>query len=140
GSRHWVGENPPEGTAIYFNLAAKADKLNLKVVDYAGKTVIELPVKNEPGLQRVQWNLMRFTPRPLAPGALFDVTDQRPRLFSQPVVPGMYRVVLTVNGEESSQPLRIEADPSGATTLRAEDVGDEEEKEKKEEKRRKIDD
>jgi hypothetical protein len=34
----------------------------------------------------------------------------------QPVPPGTYRVVLTVDGKESSQPLKVEADPAYPNT------------------------
>jgi hypothetical protein len=43
----------------------------------------------------VQWDLIRATPRG--------------NRFSEP---GTYRVVLTVNGQETSQPLKIETDPT----------------------------
>jgi hypothetical protein len=36
----------------------------------------------------------------------------------------MYRVVLTVDGKEFIQSLRVEADPSAPTSLIAEDGGD----------------
>jgi photosystem II stability/assembly factor-like uncharacterized protein len=39
----------------------------------------------------------------------------------QPVAPGFYRVVLTVDGQETSQPLRVEGDAASAATLIAED-------------------
>ena len=42
GSRHFVGENPPSGAQIYYSLTKKAEKISLKVLDYAGKTVATL--------------------------------------------------------------------------------------------------
>jgi hypothetical protein len=41
--------------------------------------------------------------------------------FGQALPPGTYRVVLSVDGEEFTQPLRIEADPLGATPIIAAD-------------------
>jgi photosystem II stability/assembly factor-like uncharacterized protein len=50
GSRRFVGQNPPPGAQVYYALAGKANKINLKIVDFDGKTMQELPVKNERGL------------------------------------------------------------------------------------------
>ena len=43
---------------IYYSLAAPAKKARIKVQDYAGRTVRELDAGTEPGLHRVEWNLM----------------------------------------------------------------------------------
>jgi hypothetical protein len=59
GSKKFAGQNPPDGAAVYYSLTQKADKVSLKVLDYAGKLVRELPVQTEPGLHRAQWNLTR---------------------------------------------------------------------------------
>jgi photosystem II stability/assembly factor-like uncharacterized protein len=91
GMRRFTGQNPPPGVQIYYSLTKKADKLGLKILDYAGKTVRELKGSADPGLHRVSWNLTRFA------GGL--------------VAPGMYRVVLSVDGEEFSQSVRVDADP-----------------------------
>ena len=92
GSGRFVSQNPPSGAQIWYMLAQKADKINLKILDYAGQTMQELPVKNEPGLHQVAWPMVRAR------------LNQPP----QPAEVGMYRVVLTVNGKEYTQPLRVE--------------------------------
>jgi photosystem II stability/assembly factor-like uncharacterized protein len=97
GAHKFVGENPPNGAVMYVALPKKADKLHLKIVDYAGKTVANLGVKNEPGLQRVVWELPHAGPRNPAPG--------------------LYRAVLTVDGKEYVQPVRVEADPTQPSIL-----------------------
>jgi photosystem II stability/assembly factor-like uncharacterized protein len=108
GSRRFIGQNPPPGAQIYYSLAQKADKISLKVVDYAGKTVQELKTSGERGLNHVSWNLARGQARGTAGGQ----PQGRPSFFPvQPVPPGMYRVVLTVDGQELSQGLKVEADP-----------------------------
>jgi photosystem II stability/assembly factor-like uncharacterized protein len=178
GSRHYYGQNQPAGAHIFYTLTKKADKITLKVVDYAGKTVRELEAKNGAGLQKVAWDLRRqqqgrpgfggeggqagqggqrgggqrgggqgggqaggqagggqrgggqraggAVPGPVLgdiPGAemaaMMEAMQQRFRQggFGQALQPGTYRVVLTVDGEEFSQPLRIEADPLGATPI-----------------------
>ena len=57
GNHQFVGQNPPPGAQIYYSLTKKADKVQLKIVDYAGQTVRELPAKSEAGLHRVPWDL-----------------------------------------------------------------------------------
>ncbi|HKM53214.1 MAG TPA: PDZ domain-containing protein, partial [Isosphaeraceae bacterium] len=68
GSRNFVGQNPPRGAQIYYSLSQKAEKVGLKIVDAAGKTVRELQAKGDPGLHRVTWDLMTGPPRPQGPG------------------------------------------------------------------------
>jgi photosystem II stability/assembly factor-like uncharacterized protein len=92
GARRFVGQNPPWGAQIYYSLTKKADKVELKVLDYAGKLVRNLTGPGGEGLHRVTWDLTRFA------GGV--------------VGPGMYRVVLTVDREEFTQPLRVEPDPT----------------------------
>jgi photosystem II stability/assembly factor-like uncharacterized protein len=99
GARHFQGQNPPNGAEIYYSLNKKAEKLTLKVLDYAGKTVAELDSKGKDlGLHRVAWNPGR------GPGRQGGGGGRLP--------PATYRVVLTVDGEEFSQPLRVEDDPN----------------------------
>jgi hypothetical protein len=95
GSRFYAGQNPARGASLYYSLNKKADKISLKIVDFAGKTVRELKATATPGLHMVQWDLLR----PGVPGNV--VADK-----------GMYRVVLNVDGDELTQPLRIEGDPT----------------------------
>jgi hypothetical protein len=45
-------------------------------------------------------------------------------IFGQAVPPGVYRIVLNVDGQEFSQPLRIEADPNASTNGIATGGGD----------------
>jgi hypothetical protein len=102
GSRKYAGQNPPNGAQIYYSLTKKADKLGLKVLDYAGNTLQTMSnLKTEPGLHMVAWNATRQGGGPGGGG------------FGGRRVPaGTYRVVLTADGEEQSQPLRVEDDPN----------------------------
>jgi photosystem II stability/assembly factor-like uncharacterized protein len=106
GSRKYAGQNPPNGAQIYYSLTKKADKLGLKVLDYAGNTVQTMQnLKTEPGLHLVNWNAIQQTG---GPGG-----GRGGRGFGGRRVPaGTYRIVLTVDGEEQSQPLRVEDDPN----------------------------
>ncbi len=66
------------------------------MLDYAGKQIADLKGPLDPGLHRVTWNMQ-------APG--------RRGGFRQ-APPGTYRVVLSVDGKDLTQGLRIEADPT----------------------------
>jgi hypothetical protein len=116
GSRRFVGQNPPAGAQIYYLLTQKAEKIALKVLDYTGKTIQELKADPTPGLHHVTWNLARGQGRGIVGGQ----PGGQPTFFPiQPVVPGMYRVVLTVDGQELSQSLKLEPDPSVPTAVAA---------------------
>jgi photosystem II stability/assembly factor-like uncharacterized protein len=155
GSRLFVGENPPFGAQIYYSLTKKATKASVKILDYTGKTLRELPAKSELGLHRVTWDLIGESTRQRQPGGPGGGGGGRvggggagggggpgggggrfgqqrlqllayassPLLLALPqqqqqrgpqirATPGMYRVVLTVDGQEHTQGLRIEADPT----------------------------
>ncbi len=128
GNHRFAGENPPSGAQIYYSLCKKAEKVQLKIVDYAGRTVRELPVKKEQttaGLHCVTWDLGRGPSGTRGPGG--PGRGQR----QTPAPPGMYRVVLAVDGKEHMQDLRVENDPLlKSPTIIAEEEEDEEEREK----------
>jgi hypothetical protein len=105
GSRRFVGENPRFGAEIMYSLTAKAGKARIQVQDYTGRTVRELEASSEPGLHRVEWNLMMEE----QPSLLTAVTGGKKKDI--PAQAGMYRVVLKVDGDELKQGLKLEADP-----------------------------
>jgi photosystem II stability/assembly factor-like uncharacterized protein len=105
GSRRFVGENPPAGVQIYYALTQKAAKASLKVVDYAGKAMATLKPVIEPGLHRLEWN---------------TIVQRAPNRF-QLAEPGMYRIVLEVDGKELTQGVRIERDPTLPSTVAVEE-------------------
>jgi S1-C subfamily serine protease/photosystem II stability/assembly factor-like uncharacterized protein len=127
GSKKFYGQNPQRGAAIYYSLGKKPGKIGLKVVDYAGKTVRELTAKGDPGLHKVQWDLRQPSGRSfrdLITGRADPEQVMQRGLLSAEVPPGQYRVVLTVDGKEYGQGLRVDADPTGASSAIAAD-GDE---------------
>jgi photosystem II stability/assembly factor-like uncharacterized protein len=140
-NRRFVGENPPAGAAIWYALAQKPEKVSLKIVDIEGQTVRELPASSSVGLHKVDWNLSRaqaMRPQgqpapPMQPGQPAE-GDQprrqgrqgRPGGFGPPVAPGTYRIVLTVDGKEHQQSIRVEPDPVAPPTVAAEEEMDEE--------------
>jgi photosystem II stability/assembly factor-like uncharacterized protein len=131
GTRAFTGQNPPRGATIDYVLGGKAQQVELKVVDIAGKTVRELDVAKakEPGMHRIAWDLTggRLQGEGKGKGKFGGgkgfkgggggqgqgkgaATQAQPGGSAVP--PGVYRVVLTVDGQEHSRTLRIDPDPT----------------------------
>ena len=120
--RKFAGTNPTRGTTIDILLTKKAEKVELKVFDITGKTVFEYkpPTQNLPenykpitaaGLHRINWSLAGQ-----ATGGGGGGGGRRPIGGGQ-VAPGAYKVVLTVDGKEFTQPLNVELDPNAAKDI-----------------------
>jgi hypothetical protein len=137
-ARGYYGQNPPRGAQIDYVLAKKAEKGALKVVDVAGRTVREFPAATDPGYHRLTWDYSRFSgrgpgggggggggggrgqgggggppakgPNPAEGPNLNPLTRPAGNAFA--VEPGVYKVVLTVDGTELVQTLTIEPDPN----------------------------
>jgi photosystem II stability/assembly factor-like uncharacterized protein len=157
-NRRFAGTNPLPGTAVYYSLTHQAEKIALKVVDIDGKTVRELTASAEPGLHRVNWDLSRGTgagvgrggggrggqgaggaaqaaqPAKPAAGEQTEQSEGPPAgrggfgFGGRPVTTGAYRVVLTVDGKELSQTVRVEADPDAPPSLLAEEGKEDEDR------------
>ncbi len=142
-NRRFVGENPPLGAEIYYLLQKKAEKIAMKVVDFEGKTIGELQASADPGLHRIVWDLARAPTResrggPFGAGRRGGGATGGPTRggaggpgpgrggrgpSGPPATPGMYRVVLSVDGQEFAQALRVDADPATNTNLIAPQMG-----------------
>src|SRR5262245_46859246 len=136
-ARGYYGQNPPRGAQIDYVLAKKAEKAALKIVDVAGRTVREFPAATEPGYHRLTWDYSRFSgrgpggggggggggrgqgggggppakgPNPAEGPNLNPLTRPAGNAFA--VEPGVYKVMLTVDGTELVQTLTIEPDPN----------------------------
>ncbi len=151
GTRAFNGQNPVRNAVFDFTLAKKAESLELKVVDISGKTMHTLNVakETEAGLHRVGWDQFgeagktgfgggkggggfkgkgKGQPQDPAQAA------QAPKgpfggFGGSPAIklgPGVYRVILVADGQEYSQTLVIEPDP---TQRGAEIIADEVEEE-----------
>ncbi len=83
----------------------------------------ELDAGTEPGLHRIEWNLMMEE----QPTLLSMVAGRERRNVAAP--PSMYSVVLTVDGDTYKQGLKIEPDPTTPNALFTpdQDDGDEDE-------------
>jgi photosystem II stability/assembly factor-like uncharacterized protein len=136
GAKGFRGEDPPRGAQVVYSLGKKAEKASLKVMDVTGKILRELPnVKTEPGLYVASWDLLIQPPGQGqgqgqgqgrgqgqrggggGGGGAAAAQGEGPVLVAvggpgRSALPGTYRVVLTVDGQEFTQPLRVEADPS----------------------------
>jgi photosystem II stability/assembly factor-like uncharacterized protein len=142
GHKRYTGENPAVGAAIHYLLCGTASDVKLRVLDSDGKTVRDLPAKKEAGLHRVVWDLRRVVQRtnggtvdqarsqtntqPEARGSA--ATGSSPAAQGTPagpaaarVAPGRYRVVLTIDGQQFTQSVLVEADPQFAPTVIAEE-------------------
>ncbi|CAN5245912.1 hypothetical protein BH11PLA2_BH11PLA2_22180 [soil metagenome] len=109
--RKFVGTNPARGVSIDYLLTKPAKEISFKVVDVNGKTVraFTLPKKTA-GFHRVSWDLAR--------GAAAAGPQGRGGQGGGGLVgPGVYRVLLTVDGTEYTQPLTIELDPNAPKDL-----------------------
>lgn len=133
GTRVFAGQNPVRSAVIDFTLGKKAESVELKVVDIAGKTVRTLNVAKEvePGLHRVGWDQVgegkkKFGGMGGAGGTAGGAGKGKGKgqpgqpgeaakgLFggAGPIKPGVYRVILTADGQEYSQTLVVEPDPN----------------------------
>jgi hypothetical protein len=131
GSRRFIGQNPPQGAHIYYSLGKKSTKVTVRVVDFTGATVREMNGGADLGLHLITWDVMRSTTRSRPVTADLNAETappQRPAGGSQVVSaapPGMYRIVLIVDGKEYAQPLRVESDPTLPTIISAEEEPEE---------------
>jgi photosystem II stability/assembly factor-like uncharacterized protein len=115
-NRSFVGTNPTPGAHIYFWLAEKPAKMEVKVLDVEGETIAKLTPPAKAGLNKVTWSTFRqLTDQPKKGGGKggggggggFPGFQQQAR-----VPAGTYRVVLTVDGQEFTTTVRVEADPN----------------------------
>jgi photosystem II stability/assembly factor-like uncharacterized protein len=140
GSHAGAGENPPQGALISYHLAAEPEgEISLEVLDGEGEVVrrmssvprppftppdspdadpeaeVEPELAVEPGTHRVAWDLRYEEPRWVA-GSRVDTGEPPPGPLA---LPGAYSVRLTVDGNASSRPLVLEADPRVETDAAA---------------------
>ncbi len=99
GDKVLIGDNALPGTAIHYWLGddTDADDVSLTVTEVAtGEVFRNLEVTGHEGINRVQWDLRGNVPEGQTGGGFGG--PQAPV-----ATPGLYRVTLTVDGEELSQ-------------------------------------
>lgn len=141
GGVRFAGDNPENQAQIYYHLAKAAENVVLRVEDLAGEPMQTLEAPKTAGLQRVTWDLRRVAPRPAttddeaagrrrggaggaggaggpqgaggqAGGAGFG--RGRGRGGAATATPGIYRVVLEVDGKRMTQTFEVQSDPNFA--------------------------
>jgi photosystem II stability/assembly factor-like uncharacterized protein len=112
-SGQFVGENPPDGAIITYQLArSPAPKTQITFLTPDRRVMRRLDGAAHPGLNRVAWNLTEEAP----------VKWQSAKEWNQgpddgaSVPPGQYIVQLCVNGTSFEQPLTIKPDPRAPWT------------------------
>ena len=130
-----TSQNPPDGAVIDYALKPEPQNaISLEILDAQGKVVRHYSSNDQPphpqrmpvvtsnwiqeppvltknaGLNRFVWDLRYTSPAGGAGGGFFA-----PR--GPMVLPGDYKVRLTVNGHDYEQPLRVELDPRVKTPL-----------------------
>jgi photosystem II stability/assembly factor-like uncharacterized protein len=120
--RHFTGENPQPGASLWFSLGKQAEKASFKILDVEGKTVRQFAAETGPGLHKANWNLASPAPRGQG-GAGFGGGGfgGRGGGGGRPVAPGAYKIVLTVDGKEFVQSIRVLPDPAAPADILAED-------------------
>ena len=123
-----VGQDPEYGASINYWLRSEANETpTIDIVDGSGTVVRTLTGGNEPGVNRLHWDL---ADEPNGPIRLFTsplyaphivVTDEGRaapggRQISILMPPGQYTVRLNVDGQSHEQPLTVIKDPHSAGT------------------------
>jgi len=135
-----MGKNPPDGALIDYDLPATAQNVTLQILDSDGKvlrtysshdpvspTPEELktetippywPLRHGPmpvsaGMHRWVWDLRSTTPTSTRYGYPISAVPYRTPLQPQGplVVPGTYKVKLTVDGKSETEPVTVKMDP-----------------------------
>ncbi len=106
GSKQFRGTNPDQGVPLHYYLKQGATTpVKLSIVDArTGAVVRELSGSGEPGINRVQWNLIGQAPPRVADPDM----DDGPPPPAPRVKPGLYRITLAVNGTQQSQIVLVE--------------------------------
>jgi hypothetical protein len=141
-NRKFEGANWPSDAQIFYSLPKAAETVTVKIVDINGTTRRELQGSKNAGLNKISWNLAGIV-RPqtnAAPGGEEAAPGQRGGGRGgrggggglgggrggrgNTVPPGDYRVVLSVDGQELSQTIRIEPDPVISTAATANEIAE----------------
>ncbi len=114
GDVFYRGENPPRGAImdLYLREPVASGQIDLAIQDMAGNTIRKLKPDTTAGIQRLSWN-GRYPnlARPYREPSYEDEDRRRSGPSGPLVSPGLYKAVLTVNGNSYTQTFRIKDDP-----------------------------
>jgi len=136
GDKVWVAPNPPYGALVTYYLresldsgateaegegeegggeeeTEKEERIRIEILDAAGeviRTLDEEPLPTEAGLHRVSWNLAMEPPRKRSDDE--EESDFGPPPRGPEVLPGVYTVRLTVDGESWERDVEVGVDPT----------------------------
>jgi hypothetical protein len=132
-----VGENPPPGAVIYYNLGTPPkEPVKISIIDSAGNIVNSFtsapeatdtkekhasvdmgahysrssPVSVDPGLNRFVWDLRHSGPAGIADGVIFWHPPKTPPVGPL-ALPGEYKIQMEVDGVMQTTDLTVTADP-----------------------------
>ncbi len=125
GHKNFLGQNPPNGAMIYYFLKSKlaeGERIRITVTDKDGKTVrANVTSTNEPGINRVVWDLRGDAPVPPAPpgqgggpgggGGGGGGFGGGGAALGLRVDPGEYTVKITAGKNEATKTVVVEEDP-----------------------------
>jgi hypothetical protein len=121
GAKHFRGTNPVSGTSIGYFLkaavpagSAGSNPVRITISNMRGTTVREIIGTNEPGINRVQWNLAPTSGFGAGRAGGFAAGRGRGTALqfinAQAVEPGTYLVKLAAGGQELTKTVLVEAD------------------------------
>jgi photosystem II stability/assembly factor-like uncharacterized protein len=108
GQRHFLGDNPPRGTAIHYYLQSAAE-VKLAIADGGGKTIRTITSQGRPGINRVQWNLQQDPPQGSSSAGAGQGGQRGGGRGGggSPVEPGTYIVTMTAAGKSITKPVTV---------------------------------
>lgn len=128
----FAAPNPPNGAMVDYFLKSEIEvppemkkrqqtPVKITVTDQAGGSIRTFYGTSKYGINRAVWDLrydgptkLNFMPQPEEEPSEFGGPPQGP-----PVVPGLYKVAVTVSGRTQSQTVKVDADPRFPADLRA---------------------
>jgi len=115
----YAGENPADGALVSYHLARPASKVTVSITAPSGRVVRVLEAPTAAGvIQRVNWDLRHRPPPVTGRGAgdegVPEALPRPPRDIGERgpfVAPGVYTVVLDVDGVTATRPVTVKPDP-----------------------------
>ncbi len=111
----FIGENPPYGALISYDLRSAAKSVMIDVLDSSGRTIRRLDSKDLPkkaGIDRTSWDLAENGPVKW----LGTYKDNQGPDKGADVMPGTYTIRIDADGRTAQQDIVVKADPRDPRT------------------------